>query len=157
MDQINRIRENIASIMIGMEEVTDLLLAAFFAGGHVLLEDMPGTGKTTIAMALAASTDCSFRRVQLTPDLLPSDVTGIHYYHQKKEEFVFREGPVFTHILPPESLRRSLPFQRHPQLSALRPHETHQLESDGPDRRVNGQYLRQRTGRIFHDLPGYFR
>jgi len=69
MDKINRIRENIGSVMIGMEEVTEMLLAAFLAGGYVLLEDMPGTGKTTLVKALAASMDCSLRRVQLTPDL----------------------------------------------------------------------------------------
>ena len=138
MDQINRIRENIASVMIGMEEVTDLLLAAFFAGGHVLLEDMPGTGKTTIARALAASMDCSFRRVQLTPDLLPSDVTGIHYYHQKKEEFVFREGPVFTHILLADEINRATPRTQSALLECM---AENQVTIDGITRRLDPPFF----------------
>lgn len=138
MDLINRIRENIGSVMIGMEEVTDLLLAAFFAGGHVLLEDMPGTGKTTIARALAASMDCSFRRVQLTPDLLPSDVTGIHYYHQKKEEFVFREGPIFTHILLADEINRATPRTQSALLECM---AENQVTIDGITRQLDPPFF----------------
>ena len=98
-NKINDIMQNIARVMVGREQVTDLILASFFAGGHVLLEDMPGTGKTVFARSMARSMDVRFGRIQFTPDLLPSDVTGIHYYHQEKGEFIFRVGPVFANLL----------------------------------------------------------
>ena len=106
---IDRIRANIAGVVIGMEEVTDLLLAAFLAGGHVLLEDMPGTGKTLLSKSLAKSMDCSFGRIQFTPDLLPGDVTGISYYDQGKREFIFRKGPIFANIVLADEINRATP------------------------------------------------
>ena len=106
---LSAIKENIAKVMVGMEEVTELVLASFLAGGHVLLEDMPGTGKTVLSRSLARSLDCRFARIQFTPDLLPGDVTGISYFHQEKKEFVFREGPVFTNILLADEINRATP------------------------------------------------
>jgi len=108
-EKIGAVRENIARVMVGREEVTDLLLAAFLAGGHVLLEDMPGTGKTVLARSMARSMDVRFGRIQFTPDLLPGDVTGIHYYHQQRGEFIFREGPVFANILLADEINRATP------------------------------------------------
>ena len=105
----DKIRKNISRVMIGKEEVTELLLAALAAGGHVLLEDVPGTGKTVLAKALAKSMDFRFGRVQFTPDLLPSDVTGLSYYHQEKGVFVFREGPVFANLLLADEINRATP------------------------------------------------
>lgn len=95
--------------MIGKEEVTDLLLTSLIAGGHVLLEDVPGTGKTVLAKALAKSMDFAFSRVQFTSDLLPSDVTGLSYYNQEQGAFVFKEGPVFTNLLLADEINRATP------------------------------------------------
>ena len=106
---LGRIRTNVSKVIVGKEEVTDLLLTALVAGGHVLLEDVPGTGKTVLAKALAKSMDFQFQRVQFTPDLLPSDVTGLSYYHQEKGTFVFKEGPVFTNILLADEINRATP------------------------------------------------
>ncbi len=106
---IQKIRENVAKVMIGKEEVTKLLVTALVAGGHVLLEDVPGTGKTVLAKSLAKSMGCKFDRVQFTPDLLPSDVTGLSYFNQEKSAFVFKEGPVFTNILLADEINRATP------------------------------------------------
>ena len=88
------IKENINRVIIGKSEVIDLVLTSLLAGGHILLEDVPGTGKTKLAKSLARSLDLPFSRIQFTPDLLPSDITGINYYNHKQGEFVYREGPV---------------------------------------------------------------
>ena len=102
-----RIRDNVSKVIVGKEEVIDLLLASLAAGGHVLLEDVPGTGKTVLAKALSKSMDFKFTRVQFTPDLLPSDVTGLSYYNQEKGKFVFKEGPVFTNLLLADEINRA--------------------------------------------------
>lgn len=104
-----KIKENISRVLIGQEHVTDLLLTALLAGGHVLLEDVPGMGKTVLARSLAGSVDAKFGRVQFTPDLLPNDVTGLNFYNQKQGEFVFSEGPVFCNILLADEINRATP------------------------------------------------
>ena len=106
---LSKIEENVAKVIIGKEQVTRLLLAAVAAGGHVLLEDVPGTGKTVLAKALAKSMGCKFDIVQFTPDLLPSDVTGLSYFNQEKGSFTFKEGPVFTYILLADEINRATP------------------------------------------------
>ena len=108
-DLLLRIRDNVAKVIIGKESVTELLLTALAAGGHVLLEDVPGTGKTVLAKSLAKSMDLSFGRIQFTPDLLPSDVTGLSYFNQEKGAFVFKEGPVFTNLLLADEINRATP------------------------------------------------
>lgn len=108
-DLLLRIKENVSKVIIGKESVTELLLTALAAGGHVLLEDVPGTGKTVLAKSLAKSMDLSFGRVQFTPDLLPSDVTGLSYFNQEKGTFVFKEGPVFTNLLLADEINRATP------------------------------------------------
>ena len=94
MNTLSQIKENIQKVMIGQDKAIELILISLAAGGHVLLEDLPGTGKTVLAKSLAKSMDVQYSRIQFTPDLLPSDVTGLNYFNQEKGEFVFREGPV---------------------------------------------------------------
>ena len=106
---LSKVEDNVAKVMIGKKEVTRLLLAAVAAGGHVLLEDVPGTGKTVLAKALAKSMGCKFDRVQFTPDLLPSDVTGLSFFNQERAAFTFKEGPVFTNILLADEINRATP------------------------------------------------
>lgn len=108
-DLLSKIKENVSKVIIGKEHITELLLASLAAGGHVLLEDVPGTGKTVLAKSLAKSMDFSFGRIQFTPDLLPSDVTGLSYYNQEKSAFVFKEGPVFTNLLLADEINRATP------------------------------------------------
>ena len=110
MNQIvSSIKSNISKVIIGKEETVDLLLTALISGGHVLLEDVPGMGKTVLAKTLAKSMSMRFSRIQFTPDLLPSDVTGLSYYNQEKGMFVFREGPVFTNLLLADEINRATP------------------------------------------------
>ena len=123
-----RIRENIAKVIIGKEDVIDLVVTALLGGGHVLLEDVPGTGKTVLAKSLARSVGVDFKRVQFTPDLLPSDLTGINYYNQKQGDFTFRRGPVFTGILLADEINRATP---RTQSSLLECMEERQVTVDG--------------------------
>lgn len=128
---ITAIKENINRVIIGKEKLIDLMLAAVIAEGHVLLEDVPGTGKTLLAKALAKSINADFSRIQFTPDLLPSDITGLNYYNQKEGKFVFRKGPVFCNILLADEINRATP---RTQSSLLECMEERQVTVDGETR-----------------------
>jgi MoxR-like ATPase len=115
-------------------ETIDLVLISLMCGGHVLLEDVPGVGKTMLAKCLARSLECGFKRIQFTPDLLPSDLTGINYFDQKRGEFIFRPGPVFTNIILADEINRATP---RTQSSLLECMEEKQVTADGETRQLH--------------------
>ena len=119
---------NVSKVIIGKEDVAKLVLTSIIANGHVLLEDVPGTGKTVMAKTFAKSIDAQFSRIQFTPDLLPSDITGINYYNQKTSEFVFRKGPVFSNIVLADEINRATPRTQSALLECM---EERQVTVDG--------------------------
>ncbi len=133
-----KIKENIARVIVGKENVIDMAMICLITGGHLLLEDVPGTGKTVFARALAASVDSSFRRIQFTPDLLPSDVTGINFFNQKENNFVFRSGPVFSNIVLADEINRATPRTQSAMLECM---EEHQVTIDGETKLLESPFL----------------
>jgi MoxR-like ATPase len=132
-DTTAKLSDNIQKVIVGKDEIIDLTLIAMLCEGHLLLEDVPGTGKTTLAKTMARSLGCSFQRIQFTPDLLPSDVTGIYYYNQKVQEFEFRPGPIFSQVLLADEINRATPRTQSALLEAMQERQstvdvaTHQL------------------------------
>lgn len=122
------LKENISRVIVGKEREIELILASLFAGGHILLEDVPGTGKTMLLRAFAKTVGSGFKRIQFTPDLLPSDLTGINYYNQKTEDFEFRKGPLFTNIVLADEINRATPRTQSSLLEAM---EEKQITVDG--------------------------
>ncbi len=122
------ISDNIATVIRGKREAIDLLLLCLIAEGHVLIEDVPGVGKTLLAKSLATSIDCTFKRVQFTPDLLPSDITGVSIWDRGTSEFVFKPGAVFTNVLVGDEINRASPKTQAALLEAM---EERQVTSDG--------------------------
>ena len=133
-----RIRENIARVIVGKDETVRLLLTSLFAGGHVLIDDVPGTGKTLMAKSLAVSSGMKFSRIQFTPDLLPSDITGLNYFDQGESAFVFRPGPVFTHVLLADESNRATPRTQSALLECM---AEGQVTVDGVTRKLEDPFF----------------
>ena len=137
-DVAARIRENVAKVIVGKNDTVDMLIVSLLCGGHVLLEDVPGTGKTMLIKSLAASVGCDFNRIQFTPDLLPSDITGINFFNMKTSEFEFVKGPVFTNILLADEINRATPKTQSGLLECM---EERQATIDGKTYRLNTPFM----------------
>lgn len=133
-----KVKENISKIIVGKNEVIDLVLVSLFCSGHVLLEDVPGLGKTVLAKSLAKSVDCKFRRIQFTPDLLPSDLTGISIYNQKESDFIFREGPLFANIVLADEINRATPRTQSALLECM---EEGQITVEGDTMQLDAPFF----------------
>jgi MoxR-like ATPase len=114
-----RVKENIGRVIVGKDDVIDLVLVALFSDGHLLIEDVPGIGKTTLAKSIARSISCSFKRIQFTPDVMPSDITGINFYNQKQGEFEFRPGPIIANIVLADEINRATPRTQSALLESM--------------------------------------
>jgi len=114
-----KIKTNVERVLVGKGNVIDLTMAAMLSGGHILVEDVPGIGKTTLARCMAESLQCSFKRIQCTPDLMPSDITGVHFYNQKSGEFEFRQGPILAQIVLADEINRATPRTQSAMLEAM--------------------------------------
>jgi len=123
-----RIRDNVGKVIVGKEDTIDKIIVAFICSGHVLIEDVPGLGKTKLAKSLSSSMNCNFKRIQFTPDLLPSDLTGIYYYNQKNQEFEFRSGPLMSQIVLADEINRATPRTQSALLECM---EERQITVEG--------------------------
>jgi MoxR-like ATPase len=134
----DKVIANVSKVIVGKEREIELLLFAFLAGGHVLLEDVPGMGKTMLIKAFAKTLDLQFKRIQFTPDLLPSDITGINFYNQKSGDFQFREGPLFANIVLADEINRATPRTQSALLEAM---EEKQITVDGETRKLQLPFM----------------
>lgn len=132
------IRENIQKVIVGKTDVINLAIAALLSEGHILLEDVPGTGKTTLAKALSISLGCKFQRIQFTPDLLPTDITGLNFFNQKSQEFEFRRGPIMSQIVLADEINRATPRTQSALLEAM---QERQLTLEGTTYRLEPPFL----------------
>ena len=133
-----KIIENVSTVIVGKDSIIEQALAALIAEGHIIIEDVPGVGKTMLAKSIAASIGCSFRRIQFTPDLLPSDVTGISIYNQNKAEFEFRQGPLMSQLVLADEINRATPKTQSALLEAM---EESQVTVDGVTHALERPFL----------------
>ena len=134
----NDLRESVQRVVVGKSDVIDLAIIAVICRGHVLVEDVPGIGKTTMAKALAQSLGCTFSRIQFTPDLMPTDVLGVNFYNQKTGDFEFRAGPIFSQVVLADEINRATPRTQSAMLEAM---QERQVTVDGQTRRLNEPFL----------------
>ena len=137
-ETLRRLVDNVERVILGKRTVIEHALAALLAQGHVLVEDLPGVGKTTLAKSLAITTGCSFKRIQFTPDLLPTDISGSSIYNQKTEDFQFRPGPVMSQIVLADEINRATPKTQSALLEAM---EERQVTSDGVSRPLESPFF----------------
>lgn len=137
-ETVRRVQENVARVIVGKDDVIELCLVALLCEGHILLEDVPGIGKTMLAKSLARSLGCSFSRIQFTPDLLPSDVTGISFFNQKIQEFEFRPGPIMSQIVLADEINRATPRTQSALLECM---QERQATVDGVTRPLPRPFL----------------
>ena len=133
-----KLQENVQRVFVGKEEAIKLALVAILCEGHVLIEDVPGIGKTTLAKALSTSLGCTFRRIQFTPDLLPTDVTGLNWFNQKEQAFQFRPGPIMSQVVLADEINRATPRTQSALLEAM---QERQLTVDGVTRQLERPFL----------------
>ncbi len=138
VDFKRRLTDNCSRVIVGKDDVIEQIIVCLIAGGHVLLEDVPGTGKTMLLRAFAKSIGSSFKRIQFTPDLMPSDLTGINFYNQKAGEFVFRPGPLFSNLILADELNRATPRSQSALLEVM---EERQISVDGVSYRMEEPYM----------------
>jgi len=137
-DGTEKLIRNIQSVFIGRNETVKLVLTGLFAGGHILIEDVPGVGKTVLARALARSIDCTFQRIQFTPDLLPSDIIGVSIFTPRMEEFVFKPGPIFSNVILADEINRTTPRTQSSLLEAM---NDFQVSVDGKTRVLDMPFI----------------
>ncbi len=137
-EQVKLLRNAIEAVFVGKTNVVDCVLICLLAEGHVLLEDMPGVGKTTLARALAKAIECDFKRVQFTPDLLPSDILGVSVYDQERKQFVFKPGPIFAHVLLADEVNRTTPRTQSSLLEAM---NERQVSVDGVSHKLERPFF----------------
>jgi len=135
---IKKIKDNIQKVIVGKSDVIDSVLISILCNGHVLVEDVPGSGKATLARAVASSLDCSFGRIQFTPDLMPSDVVGVNWFNQKSSEFEFQSGPIFNQIILADEINRATPRTQSALLESMQ--ET-QVTVDGDSRSLPTPFI----------------